>query len=170
MMRHSVNKWKLEQVMITGVITVEMVANAFLCDRGRSDNVLPDTEFQTLHVSGSMYTVEGIKVAEDITFRESQSDALSDVGRTHSSNEGQAEDTPNLCRRVEGETVRGENLIQRRGSGSGLDRVEVNSTITPIGSKEDTRTVSTAETAIKRSLVTVYEDSGTTAGSRNRWR
>jgi len=169
-MRHSVNKWKLEQVMITGVITVEMVANAFLCDRGRSDNVLPDTEFQTLHVSGSMYTVEGIKVAEDITFRESQSDALSDVGRTHSSNEGQAEDTPNLCRRVQGATVRGENLIQRRGSGSGLDRVEVNSTITPIGSKEDTRTVSTAETAIKRSLVTVYEDSGTTAGSRNRWR
>jgi hypothetical protein len=40
MMRHSVNKWKLEQVMSTGVITVEMVANAFLCDRGRSNNVL----------------------------------------------------------------------------------------------------------------------------------
>ena len=156
--------------MITGVITVEMVTNAFLCDRGRSDNVLPDTEFQTLHVSGSMYTVEGIKVAEDITFRESQSDALSDVGRTHSSNEGQAEDTPNLCRRVQGATVRGENLIQRRGSGSGLDRVEVNSTITPIGSREDTRTVSTAKMAIKRSLVTVCEDSGTTAGNQNRWR
>jgi hypothetical protein len=46
MMRHSVNKWKLEQVMITGVITVEMVTNAFLCDRGRSDNVLPDAEFK----------------------------------------------------------------------------------------------------------------------------
>ena len=46
MMRHSVNKWKLEQVMITGVITAEMVANALLCDRGRSGNVLPDAEFK----------------------------------------------------------------------------------------------------------------------------
>jgi len=90
-----------------------------------------------------MYKVEGIKVAEDITFRESQSDALSDVGRTHSSNESQADDKPNLCRRVQGATVRGENLIQRRGSS--LDRVEVNSTITPIGSREDTRMVSTAK-------------------------
>ncbi|MFZ3169111.1 MAG: hypothetical protein WA130_15970 [Candidatus Methanoperedens sp.] len=46
----------------------------------------------------------------------------------------------------------------------------MNSTITPIGSKEDTRKVSTAKMAIKRSLVTVYEDSGTTAGNQNRWR
>ena len=74
-----------------------------------------------------MNTFEGIKVAEDITFRESQSDALSDVGRTHSSNESQTNDKPNLCRRVQGATVRGENLTQRRGSS--LDRVEVNSTI-----------------------------------------
>lgn len=36
-----------------------------------------------------MNTVEGVKVAEDITFRESQSDALLEIGRTHSSNEGQ---------------------------------------------------------------------------------
>ncbi len=43
-----------------------------------------------------------------------------------------------------------------KGSSS-LDRVEVNSTITPVRSKEDTRTVSTAEMAIKRSLVTVCE-------------
>ena len=92
-----------------------------------------------------MIAVEGIKVAEDITFRESQSDALSDVGRIHSSNKGQA-------------------------NGSGLDRVEVTSTITPIRLKEDTRKVSTAETAIKRSLVTVCEDSGTTAGNQNQWR
>src|SRR5659263_788591 len=63
-----------------------------------------------------MNTVEGIKVAEDITFRESQSDALSDVGRTHSSNESQTNDKPNLCRRVQGATVRGENFTQRRGS------------------------------------------------------
>jgi hypothetical protein len=60
------------------------------------------------------------------------------------------------------------NLTQRRGSS--LDRVEVNSMITPIGSRKDTRKVSTAKKAIKRSLVTVYEDSGTIAGSRNRWR
>ena len=167
-MRHSVNKWKLEQVMITGVITVEMVANAFLCDRGRSENVLPDAEFKPYMFLGQCIQFEGIKVAEDITFRESQSDALSDVGRTHSSNEGQTNDKPNLCRRVQGATVRGENLTQRRGSG--LDRVEVNSTITPIGLKEDTRTVSTAKMAIKRSLVTECEDGGTTAGSQNRWR
>jgi len=115
-----------------------------------------------------MNTVEGIKVAEDITFRESQSNALSDVGRTHSSNEGQTDDKPNLCRRVQGATVRGENLTQRRGSS--LDRVEVNSMITPIGSRKDTRTVSTAKKAIKRSLVTGCEDSGIIAGSRNRWR
>ncbi|MDO8725973.1 MAG: hypothetical protein Q7J35_07895 [Candidatus Methanoperedens sp.] len=42
--------------------------------------------------------------------------------------------------------------------------------ITPIGLKEDTRKVSTTEMVVKRSLVTVCEDSGTTAGSRNRWR
>ncbi|PWB50405.1 MAG: hypothetical protein C3F06_12615 [Candidatus Methanoperedenaceae archaeon] len=64
--------------------------------------------------------------------------------------------------------MRGENLIQQRSSS--LDRVEVNSTITPIGLREDTRKVSTAKMAIKRSLVTVCEDSGTTAGSRNRWK
>src|SRR5660397_189192 len=115
-----------------------------------------------------MNTVEGIKVAEDITFRESQSDALADVGRTHSSNESQTNDKPNLCRRVQGATVRGENLTQRRGSS--LDRVEVNSMITPIGIKEDTRRISKAKMPIKRSLVTVCEESGTIAGRRNRWR
>lgn len=44
MMRHSVNKWKLEQIMSIGVITVEMVTNAFLHDRGRSHNVLLEAE------------------------------------------------------------------------------------------------------------------------------
>ena len=62
-----------------------------------------------------MNTVEGIKVAEDITFRESQSDALSDVGRTHSSNEGQTYDKPNLCRRVQRATVRGEKFDSAKG-------------------------------------------------------
>jgi|GEM_PF-6589941 len=64
--------------------------------------------------------------------------------------------------------MRGENLTQRRGSG--LERVEVNSTITPIGIKEDIRKVSKAKMAIKRSLMTVCEDSGTTAGNQNQWR
>ncbi|MCJ7635658.1 hypothetical protein MUP77_25110, partial [Candidatus Bathyarchaeota archaeon] len=49
----------------------------------------------------------------------------------HSSNESQTNDKPNLCRRVQGATVRGENLTKRRGSS--LDRDEVNSMITPIG-------------------------------------
>jgi hypothetical protein len=69
---------------------------------------------------------------------------------------------------MQGATLSRENFAEQRGSS--LDRVEVNSMITPIRSKEDTRTVSTAETAIKRSLVTVNEDSGTTAANRNRWR
>ncbi len=30
--------------MITGVVMVGMVANAFLCERGRSPNVLPEIE------------------------------------------------------------------------------------------------------------------------------
>jgi len=107
MMRHSVNKWKLEQVMITGVITVEMVTNAFLCDRGRSDNVLPVAEFKPYMFLGQCIQLKGQKVAEDITFRESQSDALSDVGRTHSSNESQTNDKPNLCCKVWRATVRG---------------------------------------------------------------
>jgi hypothetical protein len=69
---------------------------------------------------------------------------------------------------MQGATLSRENFAEQRGSS--LDRVEVNSMITPIRSKEDARTVSMAEMAIKRSLVTVYEDSGTTAASRNRWR
>ena len=34
----------LSREMITGVVMVGMAANAFLCDRGRSHNVLPDIE------------------------------------------------------------------------------------------------------------------------------
>jgi len=60
-----------------------------------------------------------------------------------------------------------ENSTQRRSSS--LDRVEVNSTITSVGFKENTRKVGTAEMAIKRSLVTVCEDGGITAGNQNRW-
>ncbi|CAG0965534.1 hypothetical protein METP2_01067 [Methanosarcinales archaeon] len=69
---------------------------------------------------------------------------------------------------MQGATLSRENSTEQRSSS--LDRVEVNSTITPIRLKEDTRKVSTAETAIKRPLMTVYEDSGITAGSRNRWK
>ena len=69
---------------------------------------------------------------------------------------------------MQGATLSRENFAEQRGSS--LDRVEVNSTITPIRLKEDTRKVSIAEMAIKRSLVTVYEDSRTTAVSQNRWR
>ena len=68
-----------------------------------------------------MSTVEGIKVAEDITLWESQSDALLEVGRTHSSGEGQTDESQNLHRWMQGATVRGQNLTQQRGSG--LDRV-----------------------------------------------
>jgi hypothetical protein len=34
----------LSRKMITGVVRVGMAANAFLCDRGRSHNVLPEIE------------------------------------------------------------------------------------------------------------------------------
>ncbi len=40
-LRHSQSQWKLEQNIIAGVVTVRMVANALLCDRGRSHIVLP---------------------------------------------------------------------------------------------------------------------------------
>jgi hypothetical protein len=51
-----------------------------------------------------------------------------------------------------------------------LERVEVNSTITSIGFKENTRKVSTVKLAIKRYLVKICEDNGITAGNQNRWR
>jgi hypothetical protein len=51
-----------------------------------------------------------------------------------------------------------------------LERVEVNSTITSIGFKENTRKVSTVKLAIKHYLVNVCEDNGITARHRNRWR
>jgi hypothetical protein len=69
---------------------------------------------------------------------------------------------------MQGATLSRENSTEQRSFS--LDRVEVNSTITPIGIKEDTRKVGTAKKAIKRFLVTVCEDSGTTAASQNRWR
>ncbi|NJD52983.1 MAG: hypothetical protein FIB07_08970 [Candidatus Methanoperedens sp.] len=69
---------------------------------------------------------------------------------------------------MQGATLSRENSTEQRSSS--LDRVEVNSTITSIVSKEDTRKVSMAKMAIKPSLVTVYEDSGTTVGNQNRWR
>ena len=41
-LRHSQSQWKLEQNIIAGVVTVRMVANALLCDLGRSYGVLPE--------------------------------------------------------------------------------------------------------------------------------
>jgi len=41
-LRHSQSQWKLEQNIIAGVVIVRMVANALLCDRGRSHIVLLD--------------------------------------------------------------------------------------------------------------------------------
>ena len=41
-LRHTQSQWKLEQNIIAGVVTVRMVANALLCDRGRSHAVLPE--------------------------------------------------------------------------------------------------------------------------------
>ena len=64
MMRHSVSKWKLEQVMITGVITVEMVTKAFLCDQGRSRNVLLETENKPYMFLGQWTQSKGSEVGE----------------------------------------------------------------------------------------------------------
>jgi hypothetical protein len=43
--RHSQSQWKLEQNIIAWVVIVRMVANALLCDRGRSYAVLPEVGF-----------------------------------------------------------------------------------------------------------------------------
>ena len=40
--RYSQSQWKPEQNIIAGVVTARMVANALLCDRGRSHAVLPE--------------------------------------------------------------------------------------------------------------------------------
>ena len=50
--RHSRRKWKLEQNIIAGVVIVGMVANALLCDRGRSYAVLPEVEFTSYTIQG----------------------------------------------------------------------------------------------------------------------
>jgi hypothetical protein len=41
-LRHSQSQWKLEQNIIAGVVIVRMVANALLCNQGRSHTVLPE--------------------------------------------------------------------------------------------------------------------------------
>ena len=50
--RHSQSQWKPEQNIIAGVVTVGMVANALLCDRGRSYSVLPETGFISYTIQG----------------------------------------------------------------------------------------------------------------------
>jgi hypothetical protein len=103
-LRHSQSQWKLEQNIIAWVVIVGMVANALLRDRGRSCTVLPEagshpTWFWINRLSGR---ITGSRV---ITGRERQSNAVQEVGWTHSSDDGQADDTPNLYRRVQGATV-----------------------------------------------------------------
>jgi len=55
--RHSQSQWKLEQNITAGVAIVGMVANALLCDRGRSHTALPEaglhpTRFWITKLSG----------------------------------------------------------------------------------------------------------------------
>ncbi|MBW6518523.1 MAG: hypothetical protein K0A89_08490 [ANME-2 cluster archaeon] len=73
--RHSQSQWKLEQNIIAGVVIVRMVANALLCDRGRSHTVLPEaglypTRFWFNGLSGRTTGSRGI------TEKESQSHAV----------------------------------------------------------------------------------------------
>ena len=107
--RHSQSQWKPEQNIIAGVVTAGMVANALLCDRGRSHAVLPEaglhpTRFWINGLSGRTTGSWGI------TGKESQSHAVWEVGWIHSSHDSHANDIQNLCRRVQGATVWGENL------------------------------------------------------------
>lgn len=53
--------------MIAGVIMVGMVANAFLCDRGRSHSVLLDTGRKPYKFLGQWIQSKGYEVADDIT-------------------------------------------------------------------------------------------------------
>jgi hypothetical protein len=72
--RHSQSQWKLEQNIIAGVVIVRMVANALLCDRGRSHSVLPEAG---LHPT--WFWINGLcgrrTGSRDITEKESQSKA-----------------------------------------------------------------------------------------------
>jgi len=73
--RHSQSQWKLEQNIIAGVVIVRMVANALLCNRGRSHIVLPEaglhpTRFWINGLSGRTTGSRGI------TEKESQSHAV----------------------------------------------------------------------------------------------
>ncbi len=54
----------LSRVVIAGVVIVGMVTKAFLCDRGRSHNVLPEIEVIPYTFLGHLTQSEGIKVAE----------------------------------------------------------------------------------------------------------
>ena len=64
-LRHSQSQWKLEQNIIAGVVIVGMVANALLCDRGRSYAVLPEaglhpTRFRVNELKGRRTGRRGI--------------------------------------------------------------------------------------------------------------
>jgi hypothetical protein len=51
-MRHPLSRWKLEQYVNAGVVTVRMVENAVLCDRGRSHNVLLEDGYKSYKFLG----------------------------------------------------------------------------------------------------------------------
>ena len=114
-LRHSQSQWKLEQNIIAGVVIVGIVANALLCNRGRSYAVLPEAGLHPtwFWINGLSGKRTGSRV---ITGRERQSNAVQEVGWTHSSSDGQADDTPNLCRRVQGATVIRKKLDLAKGS------------------------------------------------------
>ena len=63
--RHSQSQWKLEQNIITRVVSAEMVANALLCYQGRSHTVLPEvglhpTRFRINGLNGRITGRRGI--------------------------------------------------------------------------------------------------------------
>ena len=62
--RHSQSKWKLEQNIITGVFTAGMVANALLCDRGRSHTVLPEVVVTSYTFLDHLAQMDGEQVGE----------------------------------------------------------------------------------------------------------
>ena len=74
-LRHSQSQWKLEQNIIAGVVTIRMVANALLCDRGRSHIVLPEAGLHPtrFRINGLSRWTTG---SRGITEKEIQCDAV----------------------------------------------------------------------------------------------
>jgi hypothetical protein len=73
--RHSQSQWKLEQNITAGVVIVGMVANALLCNRGRSHAVLPEAGLHPIRfwINGLRGRTTG---SRGITEKENQSHAV----------------------------------------------------------------------------------------------